>query len=223
MSRIDLREKVLNENDRIAGELRERFARKNALVLNFISSPGAGKTALLEQTLRWFPKKLKAATLTGDIETENDAERIAPYGFPVKQITTGGACHLDARMVERGLDELGADEYDVLFIENIGNLVCPSSFDLGEEAKIVLLSVTEGDDKPFKYPSTFVRADLLIINKIDLAPYVDFDMMKARKAARKVNPNIEILELSCKTGDGIKEWVHWIQKKVHLKRKAIAS
>jgi hydrogenase nickel incorporation protein HypB len=219
MSRVSVKRKVLKENDRIAEELRSGFRSKRVLALNFISSPGAGKTSLLEQTLRRFPAGRKTAVLTGDIETDNDAKRLEPFGFPVKQITTGGSCHLDASMVERGLAALGAGDVDVLFIENIGNLVCPASFDLGEACKIVVLSVTEGDDKPLKYPATFVRSELVIVNKIDLLPYVSFDISRARDNARRVHPGIDILEVSCTTGQGINEWLGWIDKRLDAVRK----
>jgi len=156
MERIPVERKVLNENDRIAGELRTQFARHNVLCLNLISSPGSGKTTLLERTLESFAPAERVAVLTGDIQTENDAKRLARFGFPVKQITTGGTCHLDARMIERALADWSLEDIDLLLIENVGNLVCPSSYDLGEKEKIVLLSVTEGEDKPLKYPSIFL-------------------------------------------------------------------
>jgi len=219
MSRVSVKRKVLKENDRIAGGLRAGFLARNVLTLNLISSPGAGKTSLLEQTLRRFPGGRKTAVLTGDIETDNDAKRLEPFGFPVKQITTGGSCHLDAPMVERGLAALGAGDIDVLFIENIGNLVCPASFDLGEACKIVVLSVTEGDDKPLKYPATFVRSELVVINKTDLLPYVTFDIARARENAKRVHPGIDILEVSCTTGKGIDEWLGWIEKRLDAVRK----
>jgi hydrogenase nickel incorporation protein HypB len=221
MSRVSVKRKVLRENDRIAEELRTRFRARNVLTLNLISSPGAGKTSLLEQTLRRFPAGRKTAVLTGDIETDNDAKRLEPFGFPVKQITTGGSCHLDAQMVERGLSCLGAEDVDVLFIENIGNLVCPASFDLGEACKIVVLSVAEGDDKPLKYPATFVRSDLVVINKTDLLPYVSFDMSRARGNARRVHPGVDIIEVSCTTGQGIDEWLRWIEKRLDAARKTV--
>jgi len=220
MSRVTVKRKVLKENDRIAEELRTGFRSRNVLTLNLISSPGSGKTSLLEQSLRRFPRGLRTAVLTGDIETDNDAKRLAPFGFPVKQITTGGACHLDAQMVERGLSTLGTQEIDVLFIENVGNLVCPASFDLGEACKVVVLSVTEGEDKPLKYPATFVRADLVVLNKIDLLPYVSFDLPRARENAKRVHPGVDILEVSCTTGQGIEEWLRWVEKRLETIRKA---
>ncbi len=211
MERVPLEKKVLSENDRIAGELRERFREAGILALNFISSPGAGKTALLERTLAGFDPKTRVAVLTGDIQTDNDARRLGRYGFPVRQITTAGACHLDARMVERSLEGWDLGGLDLLLIENVGNLVCPTSYDLGERAKIVVLSVTEGEDKPLKYPGIFHKAELMILNKIDLLPYVPFEAEAARENARRVHPGIEILEVSCTTGAGFDRWQAWLE------------
>jgi hydrogenase nickel incorporation protein HypB len=160
-----------------------------------------------------FPPDTRVAVLTGDMQTDNDAKRLAKYGFPVRQITTGGSCHLDARMVERELEGWDLEALDYLFIENVGNLVCPSSYDLGEHDKIVLLSVTEGEDNPLKYPGTFSRAGLVILNKIDLLPYVQFDTGKAKENVRKVNPGAEILEVSATTGANLDQWYAWLEKK----------
>ena len=153
------------------------------------------------------------AVLTGDIQTDNDARRLARFGFPVRQITTGGACHLDARMVERALADI-ADDYQILFLENVGNLVCPTSYDLGEDARAVVLSVTEGEDKPLKYPATFHHADLMVLNKIDLLPYVPFQMELAREYARRVQPDIEIVDVSCTTGEGLDRWRAWLEARL---------
>lgn len=210
MTRVPMAGKVLSENDRLAAELRRRFLAHGTRCVNLISAPGSGKTALLERTLAAFAPQRRVAVLTGDIQTDNDAQRLARYGFPVRQITTGGACHLDARMVENALAEWPAESIDLLFIENVGNLVCPSSYDLGEAARVVLLSVTEGEDKPLKYPATFHRAGLVVINKIDLLPYVPFRLDLAREYARRVQPDIEILEVSCTTGAGLDAWLQWI-------------
>ena len=210
MTRVPLEKKVLSENDRVAAELRSEFQAHSILCLNFISSPGAGKTALLERTLEGLPRETRVATLTGDIQTDNDARRLARYGFPVRQISSGGACHLDARMVQRALADWNLKEIDLLLIENVGNLVCPTSYDLGEAAKIVVLSVPEGEDKPLKYPATFLKAGLLIINKIDLLPYVPFDLASARENALRVHPGIKLLEVSCTTGDGLDSWRKWL-------------
>lgn len=211
MGRVSLEKKVLSENDRIAAELRAQFHEHGILCLNFISSPGAGKTALLEQTLARFAPGERVAVLTGDVQTDNDARRLARCGYPVKQITTGGACHLDARMIERALSDWPMDGFDLLFIENVGNLVCPASYDLGEAAKIVVLSVTEGDDKPLKYPAIFFRAELLILSKTDLLPYVPFSMAAARENARRVHPEVEILEVSATVGTGMETWIEWLE------------
>jgi hydrogenase nickel incorporation protein HypB len=212
MKRVPLRQKVLKENDRIARELRERFRDERTLTLNLISSPGSGKTSLLEKTLERLGDELEVAVLTGDIATENDTKRLEPFGI-ARQITTGGACHLDAKMVQRGLDELAARRLDLLLIENVGNLICPAGFDLGEHAKVVILSVTEGDDKPLKYPNIFVRSDLMILNKIDLLPHVPFDVDAVRDNARRVHPGIEMLETSCTTGEGIERWLDWLRRR----------
>lgn len=213
MIRAPLEGKVLKENDRIAAELRERFAQHGTLVLNLISSPGAGKTTLLEQTLQRFGRGERVAVLTGDIQTDNDAARLARFGFPVKQITTGGTCHLDARMIERALHEFQLPEIDLLLIENVGNLVCPASYDLGEAAKIVVLSTAEGEDKPLKYPSIFLKSQLLVLNKIDLLPHVPFDAACARENARRVHPGMEIIEVSCLTDEGMDRWMHWLESR----------
>jgi hydrogenase nickel incorporation protein HypB len=211
MSRVSVEQKVLSENDRIAAELRESFQRHGVLAVNLISSPGSGKTTLLEKTLAGAPASRRMAVLTGDIQTDNDAQRLARFGFPVRQITTGGACHLDARMVQKALDGWDLDALDLLFVENVGNLVCPASYDLGEAAKIVLLSVAEGDEKPLKYPATFFKARLLVLTKTDLLPHVPFDMARAKENARAVHPEIEILEVSCTTGAGMEQWSRWIE------------
>jgi len=211
--RVAVEEKVLNENQRLALELRQRFHDHNVFCLNLISSPGSGKTSLLERTLEALSSDAKVAVLTGDIQTENDARRLARAGFPVKQITTGGTCHLDARMVAKALSDWNLDDIGILFIENVGNLVCPSSYDLGEHAKVVLLSVTEGEDKPLKYPGIFHKSELCVINKIDLLPYVSFNLDAARENARKVNPGIELVEVSCTTRLGLDDWLGWIYRR----------
>lgn len=205
-----LEKKVLSENDRLAAELRLRFQQEHILCVNLISSPGSGKTMLLEKTLAAFSPGTPVAVLTGDIQTDNDARRLSRYGFPVRQIVTGGTCHLDARMIDRHLNEIGFRGPGILFIENVGNLVCPSSYDLGEAAKIVLLSVTEGEDKPLKYPGIFHRASLMILTKTDLLPHVDFDPALAHENARKIHPEIEYIALSARTGEGFPQWMNWL-------------
>jgi hydrogenase nickel incorporation protein HypB len=219
-------QKVLSENDRLAAELRQRYREQHILCVNLISSPGSGKTALLEKTLASLPQDSSVAVLTGDIQTDNDARRLAQYGFPVRQIVTGGTCHLDARMIDRHLDELGFRGPGLLLVENVGNLVCPSSYDLGEAAKIVLLSVTEGEDKPLKYPGIFHRASLMILTKTDLLPHVDFKPELALENARKVHPDIEYIALSSRTGENVEKWLTWLnalQQKAHQEPVAVKS
>lgn len=213
MERIPVERKVLNENDRIAGELRTQFARHNVLCLNLISSPGSGKTTLLERTLESFAPAERVAVLTGDIQTENDAKRLARFGFPVKQITTGGTCHLDARMIERALADWSLEDIDLLLIENVGNLVCPSSYDLGEKEKIVLLSVTEGEDKPLKYPSIFFKSNVLVLTKLDLLMHVPFQLAAAEENARRIHNEMEIVKVSCLTRDGVQSWLEWLSER----------
>jgi hydrogenase nickel incorporation protein HypB len=208
--RETVEKKVLSENDRLAAELRQRYQEQNILCVNFISSPGSGKTALLEKTLASLPAGHSVAVLTGDVQTDNDARRLARYGFPVRQIVTGGTCHLDARMIDRHLNEMGFHGPGLLLVENVGNLVCPSSYDLGEAAKIVLLSVTEGEDKPLKYPGIFHRASLMILTKVDLLPHVDFKPELALENARKIHPEIEYIALSSRTGEGFGQWLEWL-------------
>ena len=213
---VKLETKVLNENQRLAAELRTRFAEAGTLVVNLISSPGSGKTRLLERTLELLPDGVRAAVLTGDIQTDADATRLMRFGYPVKQITTGGTCHLDAKMITRHLEDWDLAELDLLFIENVGNLVCPSSYDLGEEAKIVLLSVTEGEEKPLKYPSIFFKSKLILITKTDLLPYVPFDYEVAKANARSVNAGADIVGVSCQTDEGLREWMEWLEARMGI-------
>ncbi|HMK31521.1 MAG TPA: hydrogenase nickel incorporation protein HypB [Terriglobales bacterium] len=213
MMRLPVEKKVLSENQVLADQLRESFRQNGILCLNFISAPGSGKTSLLECTLSSFDPRTRVAVLTGDIQTENDARRLARFGFPVRQITTGGICHLDAGMISRHLAEWSLGELDILLIENVGNLVCPSSYDLGEHAKVVLLSVTEGEDKPLKYPAIFFKSELCLITKTDLLPHVPFDLAKARENARRVHPEMEIIELSSTTGAGMDQWLRWLESR----------
>jgi hydrogenase nickel incorporation protein HypB len=215
--------KILRENDRIASGLRDAFERRGLLCLNFISAPGSGKTTLLERTLAGLPAGTRAAVLTGDIQTDNDARRIARAGFPVQQISTGGICHLDASMVARALAAWNLDAIDMLFIENVGNLVCPAGFDLGEHAKIALLSVTEGEDKPEKYPGIYRRAELVLITKADLLPYVDFDVARARALAEHIHPAIQHIVVSGVTGEGMAEWQQWLAARRGLAAERLAE
>jgi hydrogenase nickel incorporation protein HypB len=223
MNRVSLERKILSENDRIAAELRARFSGNGILCLNLVSSPGAGKTSLLERTLEAFSQDQRVAVLTGDIQTDNDAVRLARFGFPVRQITTGGTCHLDARMVEKALSEWRLEDLDLLLVENVGNLVCPSSYDLGEAAKIVVLSVAEGEEKPLKYPAMFLRSELLILNKIDLLPYVPFSLAKALENAQLVHPGIETIGVSCLTGEGLPQWQAWLENRMESGRKSFVA
>ncbi len=208
---IKLGTNILAANESIAAENRERLHAARTLALNLISSPGAGKTALLERTVGTLASELRLAVVEGDITTALDAERIRQHGVPATQINTGGGCHLDANMVSRALPGLLQDGVDILFIENVGNLVCPAGFDLGEEAKIALVSLAEGDDKPLKYPALFRDARAVVINKIDLAPHVDADLGTLRQAALSINPDLVVFELSCRTGEGLAPWFAWLR------------
>jgi len=213
MTRVPMEGKVLNENEKAAAELREEFARHGVFVVNLIGSPGCGKTALLEKTLESYDASRRVAVLTGDIQTDADAERLGKYGFPARQITTAGACHLDARMVKKALEGWDLAKLDLLFIENVGNLVCPTSYDLGEAHKIVLLSVTEGEEKPLKYPGIFYKASLMAMTKVDLLPYVPFKAYVAEANARQIHPGIEIVRVSSTTGTGMEGWLGWLEEK----------
>jgi hydrogenase nickel incorporation protein HypB len=214
MAIITLERKILKKNDELAGENRSIFKEKNIFVINLLSSPGSGKTSLLEKTLEKIPKDIKIAVIEGDVQTDNDARRIVHYNIPVVQIITNGGCHLEAKLIQDALVNFDLDNLQLLIIENVGNLVCPANYDLGEHKKIVMLSTTEGDDKPLKYPPMFHVADLMIINKIDLLDYVDFKMENVKQNALKINPNIEILDLSCKTEVGIDSWIKWLTKNI---------
>lgn len=204
---VEVRQNVLKQNDLLARTLRERFRAAGVFVVSLVSSPGAGKTAFLESVLTRLRPRLKVAALVGDLATENDAARLARSLAPVRQITTGTVCHLDASMVERSLEDFGLEELDLLFIENVGNLVCPASYDLGENLRLVLLSVTEGEDKPLKYPTIFNTADVAVITKMDIADAVEFDAAAARANIRSVRPGMRIFEVSSKTGAGMDEFL----------------
>ncbi len=218
-SKIPIRKKVLSKNDEIAATIRTRMRNENILVLNLVSSPGSGKTTLLEKTLAMADNEMSIAIIAGDVQTENDARRLMEAGGTrVRSIVTDGACHLDAAMVDRALRDMDLSGLDVLFIENVGNLVCPSSFDLGEDMKIVLMSVPEGDDKPLKYPAMFRRSSVLVVNKTDLLGHSDFDLDRAKTNARKVNPDLCILEVSCRTGDGLLRWIDWLAEAITQKK-----
>ena len=202
---------VLEANDKLAVSLKKLFAANHILVLNMISSPGAGKTALLEHTLRDLAPEFRMAVIEGDLQTDNDARRVAATGASAVQINTEGGCHLDSNMIMEAIASFDLSKIDILFIENVGNLVCPVEFDCGEDAKIALLSVTEGDDKPEKYPGLFNLAKAMILNKIDLLPYVDFDVDTAMKHARHLNADLPLFKISCRTGEGLQEWYDWLR------------
>jgi len=202
---------ILGKNNRLAGFNRALFREKGIFVLNLVSSPGSGKTTLLERTLRDLSDTLRFAVIEGDQQTDNDARRIAATGVPVRQINTGAGCHLDAHMIMHGTDNFDLDHLDLLLIENVGNLVCPAAFDLGENHKVVVLSVTEGEDKPLKYPQMFHNSTVMLLNKTDLLPHTDFDVEKCTEYARTVNPGIIIFEVSAKSGDGMEAWYQWLR------------
>ena len=208
---VEVRQNVLKQNDLLARTLRERFQAAGVLVVSMVSTPGAGKTALLEQTLtRLRANGVRVAALVGDLATENDAKRLARSEAPVKQIITGTVCHLDAQMIDHAIVDWSLNKLDILFIENVGNLVCPSSYDLGEQLRLVLMSVTEGEDKPLKYPTIFNTADTAVITKMDLAQAVEFDLQSARENIQAVRPGMKIMELSTKTGAGMSEFVTFL-------------
>jgi hydrogenase nickel incorporation protein HypB len=204
---VEVRERVLKQNDVLARELRTRFRTAGVRVISLVSSPGAGKTSLLEKTLTLLRPQRRVGALVGDLATDNDAARLLRSGAPVKQITTGTVCHLDASMVSSALAEWNLDTLDVLFIENVGNLVCPSSYDLGEDLRVVLLSTTEGEDKPLKYPTIFNTADGAVITKIDIADAVEFDRAAAHRHIQTVRPGMRVVEVSSKTGIGMEAWI----------------
>ena len=209
---IEVREKVMAKNDELAEEVRRRLAEHNVPAFNLVSSPGAGKTLLLERTLDALGDRLRMAVMTGDVQTQNDAERLAARTDRLVQaVVTGGACHMDARQVTTALESIDLEDVDLLFIENVGNLVCPASWDLGEAAKIVIFSVPEGEDKPVKYPKMFRMAQYAVINKIDLLPYVPFDVDRAIEYARSVNPDLEFFLTSALTGEGLDDWYAFLE------------
>lgn len=209
---LEVRKNVLKQNDVVARALRERFRNEGILAVSLVSSPGSGKTTFLEKTLTLLRPHYRVAALVGDLATENDAQRLARSGAPVKQITTGTLCHLEASMIQKALDGWDTGKLDFLFIENVGNLVCPSSYDLGEDLRLVLLSVTEGEDKPLKYPTIFNSADFTVITKMDLAAAVDFDERILDQNIEAVRPNMHIVKLSAKTGEGINEFLDYLHE-----------
>jgi hydrogenase nickel incorporation protein HypB len=209
--RVTVEKDILHHNDLLAQRNRGFFEARNILCLNLVSSPGSGKTTLLEHTIRLFSKHA-VYVIEGDQQTTLDADRIQATGAPVIQVNTGNGCHLDADMIHTAVQELDPKQSSVLLIENVGNLVCPALFDLGESFRVVIISVTEGEDKPLKYPNMFQTAHVCLINKTDLLPYIDFDMKKLKDNARRVNPNLIFIELSAKTGEGFEPWIQWMEK-----------
>lgn len=212
--KISVVRNVLEANDRIAEQNRELFDESGLLVINLMSSPGAGKTSLLEKTISALKEDVKMGIIEGDIQSSQDAERIAKTGIPVVQINTGSACHLDANMIRDTFGEFSFEELDLLVVENVGNLVCPAEFKVGEDFKAMILSVTEGDDKPMKYPLMFHESSVLLVNKIDLLPYVDCSMDKIRDESLKINPDLTIIPISCKTDEGLEDWYNWVRKRI---------
>jgi hydrogenase nickel incorporation protein HypB len=210
---IEVHERVMARNDRIAASIRERLARSNTPAFNLISSPGAGKTLLLERTLEALNTEMNIAVVTGDCQTHNDADRLARHtGRLVHAVVTHGSCHIDASQIDRALEAIDLDHTDLLLIENVGNLVCPASWDLGEASKIVLFSVTEGEDKPVKYPKTFRNADYVVVTKLDLLPHLDFDLDRAVAYAREVNPALRFFFTSARSGEGMTEWLNFLRE-----------
>ena len=215
--KVSVVKNILAANDRIAQENKVIFDEKNLLVFNLMSSPGAGKTSLLEKTIVALKDQLNIGVIEGDIQSSQDAERIAETGAPAVQINTGGACHLDGNMIRDTFHEFDFDALDLLVVENVGNLVCPAEFKVGEDFKVMILSVTEGEDKPAKYPLMFHESKVLLVNKIDLLPYVDCSVERIREESLKVNPDLTIFEISCKTGEGLDAWCDWLKGEIKAK------
>jgi len=209
---------VLDANERIAQDNRALFDRQKIYVINLMSSPGAGKTTLVEKTILALKDRYRIAVIEGDIQDTQDADRISALGIPAVQINTGGACHIDGNMIREALPSLELDGIDLLISENVGNLVCPAEFKIGENAKVMILSTPEGADKPAKYPLMFQESAVMIINKMDLMPYVDFDLQKAKQTALAINPNLRIFEVSCKNGEGLEGWFNWLSTQIEAFR-----
>ena len=211
---IEVKEEILADNIKVAAGVRERLKKTNTMLANLMSSPGSGKTSLILQTIAGLKDSVKLGVIEADIDSKVDAEKVAAKGIPAVQLRTGGFCHLDATMVTQGIDALSVSDLDLVIIENVGNLVCPAEFDTGAHKNVMILSVPEGDDKPLKYPLMFSICDVLLVNKIDYMSMSDFDLEAMRKRVLALNPKIEIMEVSCKTGAGIDKWVGWLKKEV---------
>ena len=223
-TKIPLEKKVLSENDQLAADIRNRLKELDIRSLNFVSSPGSGKTSLLERTIRDLGREIRLAMIAGDVQTENDANRLKSAGGDrVLPLVTGGSCHLDAKMVARVLPEMSLEDLDLLVIENVGNLVCPSGFDLGEDMKVVLISTTEGDDKPLKYPAMFRRSSVMVVNKMDLLGTSDFDVDRVKANALSINADLRIFTLSCRTGEGLEEWYDFLRELVGIEKSMTAE
>jgi hydrogenase nickel incorporation protein HypB len=220
---LEVRKNVLKQNDIVARALRDRFHREGTSAISLVSSPGAGKTTLLEKALTLLQPHYRVAALVGDLATENDARRLARSGAPVKQITTGTLCHLDAGMVERALEDWDVGKLDLLFVENVGNLVCPASYDLGEDLRLVLLSVTEGEDKPLKYPTIFNSADVAVITKIDLAAAVEFDEHSVQANIQAVRPGMRVVQVSARTGEGMDTFLRFMIEQAARLQKGVCA
>ena len=214
MSIVTIERKVLEKNDELASKNRELFQHHGTFVVNIVSSPGSGKTSILERTLEYLKDKLRIAVIEGDVQTDFDAQRVAKLGVPVVQIITNGGCHLDAKLVQDALGNIALKGIQLLVIENVGNLVCPANYDLGEHSKVVVASTTEGDDKPLKYPTMFRNASVLLVNKIDLLPYVNCNITKLKSNALQINPALNVFETSCTTKQGIDVWCAWLESQV---------
>lgn len=211
---IEVKEEILADNIKVAAGVRERLSNTKTMLLNLMSSPGSGKTSLILQTIANLKNSIRLGVIEADIESKVDAEKVAAHGIPAVQLRTGGFCHLDATMVTQGIDALPVKDLDLVIIENVGNLVCPAEFDTGAHKNVMILSVPEGDDKPLKYPLMFSICDVLLVNKMDYLPLSDFDMPAMRKRVLGLNPKIVIIEVSCKTGAGIENWIGWLKKEV---------
>ena len=218
MTRVKVFTNILKANDSIAQKNRDIFNKNKVYTINLMSSPGSGKTSLLERTIESLKDELKIAVVEGDLQTDKDAKRIEKYNIPVVQINTKGACHLDSKMVDRVLGFFNFQEINLLVIENVGNLVCPASFDLGEDDRVIMVSIPEGDDKPIKYPVMFRKAKVVLINKVDLLDYTNFNMAGIKKDALSINPHLKIFEISCQAGEGLEDWFDWLKEQVRKKR-----
>jgi len=223
MVKVRMATPVLQQNDEVARENRELFRKKGLFVLNLMSSPGSGKTSILERTIEKLANRLKLGVIEGDIYTTKDAERIEKFGIPVVQINTAGACHLDARMVQPALEDLDLNNLDLLIVENVGNLVCPAEFDLGEDARAAVLSVAEGNDKPAKYPLVFRESQVVLINKIDLLPHTDCDIDQLESDLKLINHELKLFRVSARLDQGFEPWVQWLEEQVNLKKKLSAG